>query len=435
MKTILQFGEGNFLRAFAEDYLQSAVENGYNGKAVICQPRKNTKVINALKAQNCEYTVIKSGLLGGNVINEIRKITCVAECIDSVGEYEKLCALFESDGLSLVISNTTEAGIAFNENDSQDDIFNAQFPAKLCVLLYKRYLAGKNGLVFLPVELIENNGYELKKCILKYAELFALPSDFSDYVNKKCSFCNTLVDRIVTGHQSGSNDPCSVSCEPYKSFIIEADERAKGVIPFSGVTYTDDLSPYRTRKVRILNGVHTMSVLAGYMAGFDIVRDMVNDELFYAYIEKGLSEIKPTIGLDCEDFAASVIERFKNPFIDHKLLDISLNSVSKFRVRCLDTILDYYSSFNALPETLVFSLAALFAFYLKVGNREYELRDNEDVLSFFESNPSVNDILKNTAFWGRDLTEINGLSELCSADFELIKTKGITSAIREIISE
>lgn len=435
MKKIVQFGEGNFLRAYMEDYLQSANENGYDGKVFICQPRKNTKVINALKAQNCEYTVIKSGLLGGEVINKTRRITCVADCIDSVGEYEKLCNLFKDDELVLVVSNTTEAGIAFSETDTQSDIFNAQFPAKLCNLLYMRFCAGKSGLVFLPVELIENNGTELKKCIVKYAELWSLPENFIDYVNKTCSFCNTLVDRIVTGRPENSDDPCAVACEPYKSFVIEADENAKSVIPFDGVTYTDDLTPYRTRKVRILNGVHTMSVLAGYMAGFDIVRDMVKDDLFKTYINSGLAEIKRTIPINCDDFAVSVIERFLNPFIDHKLLDISLNSVSKFKVRVLDTILDYYNSYSALPKTLVFSLAALIAFYLKVGEREYEVRDNDAVLAFFETRPTVEEVLKNKDFWDRDLTEIEGFLPLCEKCFNSICENGITSAIKEIISE
>lgn len=435
MNKIIQFGEGNFLRAYMEDYLQDSVENGYDGRVIICQPRKNTKVINALKAQNNEYTVIKSGLLDGEVVNETRRITCVADCIDSVGEYEKLCALFKDEDLTLVVSNTTEAGIAFCETDTQSDIFNAQFPAKLCALLYLRFTDGKDGLTFLPVELIENNGAELKKCIIKYAGLWSLPKEFIDYINCECSFCNTLVDRIVTGHPENSDDACSVACEPYKSFIIEADEKAKSAIPFDGVTYTDDITPYRTRKVRILNGVHTMSVLAGYMAGFDIVRDMVSDPLFKAYIDSGLSEIKRTIPINCDDFAASVIERFLNPFIDHKLLDISLNSVSKFKVRVLDTVIDYCNSYSALPETLVFSLAALIAFYLKVGNREYELRDSETVLNFFSSNHTVEEILKNKDFWGRDLTEIEGFLPLCKKDYDMICEKGITAALKEIISE
>lgn len=435
MEYILQFGEGNFLRAFAEDYLQTAVENGYDGRVIICQPRINTKVINALKAQNNEYRVIKSGLVNGRAVSQERRITCVESCIDSVGENAKLRALFLNDALKAVISNTTEAGISFCKDDKLSDLVNAQFPAKLCALLYERFAAGKGGLVFIPVELIEDNGDMLKKCICDYAVLWNKGDGFIRYINEECSFCNTLVDCIVTGHPQNDSDPCSVSCEPYKSFIIEASPKAQKVIPFKDVTYTDDLKPYRTRKVRILNGAHTMSVLAGYMAGFDIVRDMVSDNLFAAYINRGLDEIKKTIGINCDDFALSVIERFKNPYIDHKLLDISLNSVSKFRVRCLDTIIDYYEEYGVLPQTLVFSLAALIAFYLKTGEREYELRDNADVLEFFAASPCVFDILGKTEFWGRDLNCVGTMGADVQRYFDSIKKDGIITTVKELLGE
>lgn len=430
MKKILQIGEGNFLRAFAEDYIQDT--DGW--EVVICQPRSNTKVINALKNQNCEYDILIKGRLDGKVIDSRKTVTCVSRCIDTVGEYSALKELICNDDLEIIISNTTEAGICFNDADTIENSPNVSYPAKLTALLYERFKSCKKEVVLLPVELIENNGDELKNCVLKYAKLWSLPAEFCDYINT-CHFCNTLVDRIVTGHISADTDPCSVACEPYKSWIIQADEKAQSIIPFDGITYTDDISQYRNRKVRILNGAHTMSVLAGYMSGFDIVRDMVNDKLFSAYITKGLDEIKSTLSVPCDDFADSVIERFNNPFIDHKLLDISLNSVSKFRARCLDSIIDYYNANGVLPMVLTFGLSALIAFYLKIGDREYKISDDEAVLKFFDGKPDIKDILSNYDLWNMDLCTLDGIENTVSNQIDTIINKGIIKAVEEVVYE
>ena len=432
MSKFLQFGEGNFLRAFAEEYIQEVFEEDKKTRVTICQPRTNTRVINALKAQNCRYEVILRGMLGGKIVDERKEINCVESCIDTVGEYEKLKSVFCSDELEAVISNTTEAGICYVESDKMSDSPSVSFPAKLTALLYERFTLKKSGLVFIPVELIENNGAELKKCILKYADLWSLGEDFASYVNGECSFCNTLVDRIVTGHTEGDSDPCSVSCEPYKSWIIEADERARAVISFKNITFTDDLKAYRIQKVRILNGIHTMTVPSAYMAGFSIVRDTVRDNLFSSYIEKGSREIKATLPMNSDGFAKSVIERFDNPFIDHKLTDILLNSISKFKVRCLDTLIDYYNKYNSLPSVLTFSLAALISFYL---SGDSAVNDGKEVMQYFASKPSVSDILKNADLWGRDLTEIDGLENRVISYFESIENGGIINAVKEVVNE
>ncbi|MFR5875981.1 MAG: hypothetical protein ACLUFN_05780 [Eubacterium sp.] len=258
-------------------------------------------------------------------------------------------------------------------------------------------------------------------------------------------FCNTLVDRIVTGHIANDADLCSVACEPYRSWIIQADESAKEIIPFKNVTYTDDLLPYRTRKVRILNGAHTMSVLAAYLCGFDIVRDILCDDVFKKYIDKGMNEIKQTISLPEEElnvFANRVLERFNNPFIDHKLLDISLNSVSKFKARCLGSIFDYISINNRLPQILTFSLAALIAFYTHKGSkRKYSVNDNQYVISYFEgimdkSNAEIIDkTLSNTELWGTDLTKIPDLYNLLLKYYNNISANGMLSAVQEVAYE
>ncbi len=446
MIKVLQIGEGNFLRAFFEHFVELSNEMGvFDGKVAICQPRKNTKIINALKEQNGKYNILLKGRLNGEVINEVKHINCIEKCIDTVGEYDELKKTFCLDTLELVVSNTTEAGICFDENDKLEASPNVSFPAKVTALLYERYKENKKGLVFLPVELIENNGTELKKCILKYAKLWNLEDDFKSYVENECNFCNTLVDRIVTGKAEYENDNCAVACEPYGSFLVETDERARSAIPFEkvnmGFKFVDSIIPYRERKVKILNGVHTMSVLAGYNAGFTIVRDMVNDDLFKAYINKGLNEeILKTIDLDKDElnsFAQSVLERFNNPFIDHKLLDISLNSVAKFKARCLCSILDYYNKFGKVPNVLSFAFAGLINFYENFQNKDYPVNDIESVMEFFKSEHGdiVFDTLSNTDFWGEDLTKIDNLYATVKKHFDNIKELGVKGAMEIVTNE
>ena len=448
MTKILQIGEGNFLRAFAEDYIQDANDKGLlDTEVIICQPRNNTKVINALNNQDSDYSITLSGRINGEVVDERKNITCVSECIDSQGEYSRLEELFCSEELECVISNTTEAGICFDENERFEDIPNKNIPARLTNLLYKRYISGREGLIFLPVELIEDNADTLKKYIIDYAKLWQLEKEFIDFINKKCSFCNTLVDRIVSGHKADDEDPCSVAAEPYASWIIQADRRFRQYVPldgFEGIKYADDLTPYRTRKVRILNGTHTMSVLAAYMCGIDIVRDMMNNELFAKYINLGLEEIKQTINLPKEEldsFANSVLERFNNPFIDHKLFDISLNSTAKFKARCLPTIIDYIDKNGEAPKILSFAFAAYIAFYMKEGtNREYTPNDSPEVLDFFASlagdgAPDVpQKVLSNTSFWDEDLTENKSLYKAVCESYESIVDNGIEKAVNEVVN-
>ena len=443
MKKILQIGEGNFLRAFAEDYIQKANEKGLIEKEVIiCQPRSNTKVINALKAQGCEYNITLSGRFNGEVVDERKKISCVSQCIDSQGEYDKIEDLFCDEDLEIVITNTTEAGICFDESERAEDIPNKNIPARLTNLLYKRYMAIAKGIIFLPVELIEDNADTLKKYIIDYAKLWKLDENFIDFINNRCSFCNTLVDRIVSGHKEGDEDPCSVAAEPYASWVIQADERFKNAFPidgFDGIKFADNLAPYRTRKVRILNGTHTMSVLAAYMCNIDIVRDMMNNELFVKYINLGLEEIKQTINLPKEEldsFADSVLERFNNPFIDHKLFDISLNSMAKFNTRCLPSILDYIRLNGKAPKILSFAFAALIAFYLREGTeREYVPNDSQMVIDLYGNigcNP-VMEILCDSELWGEDLTKNEMLYNAVFESYESIRNNGIEKAVNEVV--
>lgn len=443
MKKILQIGEGNFLRAFAENFIQNAKKDGEDISVAVCQPRKNTKIIDLLKAQEGSYHIYLKGRKDGKIVDETVKVDCVSDCIDSVGEFEKLKQLFISEDLKIVISNTTEAGICFNSEDHFENYPDISFPAKITYLLSLRFSKGADGLIFLPVELIEDNADCLKQCILDYAKMWNYSDAFISYVNEKCCFCNTLVDRIVTGHIEGDSDVCSVACEPYASWIIEADKKLSDEIPFaeysSEIQFCKDLKPYRQRKVKILNGTHTMTIPAAYMCGFDIVRDVMNDDVFAKYINLGLDEIKSTISMPIDEldvFADSVKERFNNPFIDHKLYDISLNSISKFNTRCLPSVLDYIEINHKIPKILAFSFAALIAFYTHKGSdRMYVINDSETVLNFFEtiSDDAVWEVLSNINFWGQDLTKISGLADIVSDYYEKICINGIQNAVEEAV--
>ena len=435
MNYILQIGEGNFLRAFAEDYVQQIYDKNKSYKAIITQPRTNTKVINALNAQGCEYDVIIRGRLRSKTIDQRRHINCVERAIDSVSGFNELKSVFSSEDLKLVISNTTEAGIEFNEKDKKENYPNISFPAKLTILLAVRFHTCKAPIVFMPCELIEHNGDALKECIFKYIDLWGMSDNFIKYVTENCHFCNTLVDRIVTGHDDSDSDPCSVNCEPYKSLIIDCDDYAKEVIPFEGVEFSSDLDFYRKRKVRILNGIHTMSFAASYLSGCEIVRDAVNNELISAYINNGAKEVQKTFDIDISDYTRTIIERFNNPYIDHKFLDISLNSVAKFKARCLPSILDYVEKTGEAPKILSFSIAALIAFYKKDCKDDYEIKDNDEVLDFFKKNRTVSEVLSNESFWGQDLTKVKGLSDKVNSYYDSICKNGMEKAVNEVVYE
>ncbi len=473
----VQFGQGNFLRAFADHMLDIANEKGvFDGSVAIVKPTGRGN-LDSFKAQDCLYTVILRGRENGEVVNESRIITCIDH---AVSPYEhpgcfKVLAMF--DTLEYIISNTTEAGIALTGDEQLSDRPCASFPGKLAQLLYARYLHFKGdrtkGFTVLPAELIEKNGETLKKYVLELAEKWNLEADFTAWINEACVFCNTLVDRIVTGFPAaeaealqeklGYEDALLDVGEPFGLWVIECEnpEALREKLPLDAiglpVVYTKDLTPYRERKVRILNGAHTSSVLAAYLAGEEIVRGMMNNPVTRAYLDRAVyDELLPTVPLPEEEvraFAGAVMERFDNPFIDHQLLAISLNSVSKWRARVLPALKDTVRTTGKLPRCLAFSLAALIAFYAPYERGEnqltglrdgapYPIRDDQAVLDFFWANREsiftedfVRALLARTDFWGEDLNGIAGLAETAAKWLEIIKTEGMKAAVKRAAEE
>ncbi len=467
---VLQIGEGNFLRAFADWMIdKSNTEGVFHGSVVLCQPipQGMSDIINA---QNGVYTLLMRGIENGEIIKRAQVITSVSRCINPYTEFKSLIDIAVSPELKVIISNTTEAGIAYREGDKPSDTPPVSYPAKMTVILHERYKKFKGaqdkGLLILPVELIEKNGETLKKCVLKYAYEWNFEPDFINWIENANYFSNTLVDRIVTGYprdeiqeiskELGYEDDILVTSEPFHLWVIEAPEKWRTVLPLEKaglqVVWTDNITPYRTRKVRILNGGHTVSVLAAYMYGYDTVKEMMDDKLFDKYLRNCIwNEIIPTISLpkdDMDKFADAVFERFSNPFIKHRLLDISLNSVSKYKARCLPSLLEYYEKTNTLPRILPFGLAALIAFYKGTmkdgkyigirGDNTYEIRDDADILKFFSKawqNPSdiVEKTLSNSALWGQDLTRVKGLCEMIKTHLDSITENGAKDTVKNLL--
>lgn len=474
--TVLQFGEGNFLRAFVDwmfDKLNA--ETDFKGDTVIVQPIEQGRA-KELKDAECVYTVLLRGKQGGQIVDNKRIITTVADAISCYDDFEYLCELAVSKDLRFIVSNTTEAGIVYNHEEYTPDSPQKTFPAKLTALLKKRFDsigdAPGSGLIFLPVELIENNGSTLKSCISKYAADWGFSREFTDWLEDECIFCDTLVDRIVTGYPSdqidriqtepGYKDDNLVAAEIFHLWVIKSNKDIRKELPFEdaglNVIWTDDLAPYRNCKVRFLNGAHTSSVLAAFHCGLDLVRQMIEDDTMKHYLDRIIfNEISPAVDLSQDEkakFANAVIERFSNPFVDHRLLDISLNSVSKWAVRVMPTLLDRTAAYGRPPRLLAFSLAALLRFYRGsfkngrcVGTREesgqeYEIRDDEYVLGFFADQWAKNKIetiviesLQNEKLWSKKLDTVEGLTEMVTADLKLIDTAGMKAAILNALKE
>lgn len=471
---VLQFGEGNFLRAFVDWMIDKANRDGiYRGSIVLCQPIAQG-LKDMINAQDGVYTLAMRGAENGQPVENIEVITSVSRCINPYENYEDLMEIARSADLEVVVSNTTEAGIAYHEGDRLTDRPPVSFPAKVTAFLYERYKAfngdPQKGLLFLPVELIDNNGAELKRIVLKYAEEWELGQEFTEWVNTANEFTSTLVDRIVTGYprdeisyfeeKLGYKDNIIDTSELFNLWVIEGDKKWADKLPVhktdANVIWTDDVKPYKKRKVRILNGAHTSTVLAAYLAGFDIVGDFMKDDTVRTFMNDVIyKEVIPTLDLpkeELESFAAAVNDRFANPYIKHNLLDIALNSCSKFNARCLPSLLGYVEEKGKLPKCLTFSLAAFIKFYqgewkdgVYTGTRkdgtQYPLRDDEAVIRFFADAWAENDaektaesVLSNKDFWsGKDLTEVPGLKDAVAGYLKEMDKKEIKEIMAELI--
>jgi tagaturonate reductase len=462
---VLQFGEGNFMRGFVDWMIDTMnASTSFYGDVQMVQPIGHG-LGEKINAQEGLYHVVLQGVQGGKVVKDTRLITCVRGVINPYTAYEQFLHQATHPDLQFILSNTTEAGISFDEHDKDFTTCPASFPAKLTALLQARFSHYQGhpprGLTVIPCELIDKNGEALQRIVLQYAALWHLPEEFSHWVADEITFCNTLVDRIVPGypkdtiheiHQSiGYADEMVVMAEPFHLWVIEPKmaenyslEELQEAFPARkaglDVLWVPDQAPYRTRKVRILNGAHTALVPVAYLHGLRTVRESVEDPHMGPWLRKVMmEEIVPTLDLpreELESFAESVLERFQNPSIRHELASIALNSISKFKVRVLPSLLSYAQQFQRLPQGLVRSLAALILFYRGTfGTTPLPLNDTPEVLELAANAWSSGDpaqaakiFLAQKEFWEADLGKVNGLTESVIREMEVLTRELSTSA-------
>lgn len=466
---ILQFGEGNFLRAFVDYAVDVAnEENGFDGSVAVVMPRSGKT--DRYSKQNDVYTVCLRGQQNGKVCKENRVITSVKTVISARDEYDAFMALAHEDALEFVVSNTTESGIVYDAKDKFEDCPPTTFPAKMTKFLYERYTfykgASDKGLIMLPTELNDNNGKLLQGCVTKYAENWGLEQGFLGWLAQSCRFVDTLVDRIVVGYPEDSIDKIQAElgyedalldqAEPFSLWVI-GDSTLGDRLPLKSskfhVEFTDNIQAFKEQKVRILNGAHTSMVLGAYLAGLDYVGQCMEDPIIRKSLDQTVfGEIVPTVDLPEEKavaFARAVYERFENPFVKHALLAISLNSISKWRARILPTFKDSLAATGKLPKFLTYSLAALLTFYRtteagdqclmgsRTGNT-YEIHDDEDKLAFIKDHAAlatadyVKAVLGQAAWWGEDLNAVDGLTEAVTAHMDRMAEIGVKAHLAEL---
>ena len=464
---VLQIGEGNFLRAFVDWIIQQMNKQlGFEAGVAVVQPLPQG-MIEKLQEQEGLYTLILKGFQDGNAQKYNEIITCIEACINPFTHPQDFLGQAHNPELRFIVSNTTEAGIDFQESDSYEAYLSGTFPAKMTRFMHERFLhfggAESAGCIFLPCELINYNGDKLKEALIAYAKLWKLEAAFISWLEADNIFCNTLVDRIVPGYpgdriteiqeELGFEDQLVSEGELFHLWVIEGPAQVQEAFPADkaglNVLFTDDMQPYRTRKVRILNGAHTSNVPVGYLSGLESVRESVEHPLVGSFIHEVIfKEIIPTLDLpksELESFAHDVLDRFRNPFIHHRLISISLNSISKYKTRCLPSLLTYFERTGSLPKYLCFSLASLILFYR--GKREEEdivLRDSPEVLDFFQKLWSsweseemslkelVNSTLTKEDFWGRDLSKIPGMTERIHLFLQSILEKGVKESLKKL---
>ena len=475
---VIQFGEGNFLRAFVDWMFHQVNKQGkFNGRVVVVQPISEG-MVDTLNGQDGLYTLLLRGLQDGKIKEYKEIISSISRGINPYADWDGFIKCAENSTIEFVISNTTEAGIVYDPNDRLEITPPNSFPGKLAVYLYHRfqYFNGdaSKGMMIIPCELIDRNGDKLKETVLCLADNWKLPETFKQWVSNHNSFYNSLVDRVVTGYPKdeitaieerlGYKDQLVDTGELFHLWVIEGPKICEKRLPFTEVglhvIWTQDMTPYRTRKVRILNGAHTSSIPAAFLYGLETVGEMMDHEILGNYVRKIIyDEIIQSIDLDKKmltDFADSVIDRFQNPFIKHYLLSILLNSSSKFKVRVLPSILEYQKNNDQLPNLLTFSLAALIAVYKNgqvegTGMRsrrdkgEFIMKDDISVLEFFAAAWRQFDdsrdgalgvaqaVLGNSALWDQDLNQVRDLTEKTADYLHQITRDGIQVAIARLV--
>lgn len=462
---IMQFGEGNFLRAFVDWILQKLNDDGIiNSNVAVVQPMPMGRV-KELSEQDGLYTLCLEGIDKGEKVQSRNIIDILSDFINPFEQYDKYLSYAESEDLEIIVSNTTEAGIALDTTDTDFSVCPKSFPGKLLALLKARYdfFNGdmSKGLAIVPCELIDHNGDELKRVLTELAKINNMDEAFINWLTSANHFTSTLVDRIVPGYprdtakeiceETGFNDNNIVKGEIFHLWVLQKEAFVQEKLPADksglNVIFADDITPYKQRKVKILNGSHTSMVPVAYLCGIDTVREAVTDEDVGKFVQ-GLvnDEIKPTIDLpkdEMDAFAGSVIERFMNPFIRHELMSIALNSTTKFKTRLLPTYNDYRKKFGKSPKHILFSLASLTVFCKgKRGDENIALNDSPEYLDFWKKIWELSDyteiakkVLSAGDIWDQDLAADEGNTQAVAKYIEDIEKNGERAALKSFLGE
>jgi len=463
---IIQFGEGNFLRAFIDWMVYNMNKKaGFNSSVVVVQPLPNG-MIEMLNEQDGLYHVNLQGLDKGKSVNSIELIDVISRSLNPYTMFQKYMKLAESPEMRFVFSNTTEAGIAFDESCKADDAPASSYPGKLTQLLFHRYKtfngASDKGLLIFPCELIFHNGTELKKCINQYIELWNLGEDFQNWFQTACGVYSTLVDRIVPGYPRDTinsilekiqiEDRLVVQAEIFHLLVIEAPESVAAEFPADkaglNVLFVPDEKPYHERKVTLLNGPHTVLAPVAYLSGLNIVRECLKDEVISKYLHQVMyNELLETLDLpkaELNKFASDVLDRFNNPFVKHFVTSIMLNSFPKFKTRDLPGLKLYLERAGELPSGLVLGLAAIITYY-KGGKRgKDEIVPNDDsvileLLTKLWASKDVEVVAKGVLgaeyIWDEDLNLIPGLTKKLTSYLRQIQDNGMKETVQTVISK
>lgn len=462
---ILQIGEGNFLRAFIDPVIQTMNENiNFSSNVCVVQPLANGR-IDKLAQQDGLYTLLLEGIQNNKKTKKQYVVDVLDDFIDPYVDYQKFLSYAHSEDLLFIISNTTEAGIVLDENDLNFTKTPLSYPGKVLAFLKERYdffsKDSTKGLYILPCELIDNNGDKLKEIILKLASLHNFEQDFINWIANSNFFYNTLVDRIVPGYpkeeinilqnELGYIDNNLVKGEIFHLWVISGNPKLLDILPIQetnlNIVFTKDIKPFKERKVKILNGAHTCMVPIAYLSGITTVSKVMSTPFLSKWIYNFLThEVLPTIPMkqkEVELFIDDVLERFKNPFIKHQLLDIALNSMTKYKTRILPTAIDYYNSKGQLPVYALFSFAALCHLYQIENNQGKPLiKDNQEFLNFWSSfkKSSLSDFelinkVVSLPHWNNDFSKMNGAVEYIQKCYSLIKEHGVHFALQELFGD